>query len=94
MASLRCIKKDINYLVNEVVSDCYTALYFKDQSKREDIIAIMEEAVDFRNQMIDRANHPAEKKSKSLVRKHYQQMRRDMMRQIDALFEKLSAICK
>ena len=59
MASLRCIKKDINYLVNEVVSDCYTALYFKDQSKREDIIAIMEEAVDFRNQMIDRANHPA-----------------------------------
>ena len=40
MASLRCIKKDINYLVNEVVSDCYTALYFKDQSKREDIIAI------------------------------------------------------
>ena len=79
MASLRGIKNDIDYLVSEVISDCYMALYFNDQSKRE---------------MIQRANHPADKQNKSLVKKHYAQMRRDMMTRIDALFGKLSDICK
>jgi hypothetical protein len=58
MASLRGIKNDIDYLVSEVISDCYMALYFNDQSKREGIVAVIEEAVDFRNEMIQRANHP------------------------------------
>ena len=44
--------------------------------------------------MIHRANHPADKQNKSLVKKHYAQMRRDMMTRIDALFGKLSDICK
>ena len=54
----------------------------------------LREAVDFRNEMIQRANHPADKQNKSLVKKHYAQMRRDMMTRIDALFGKLSDICK
>ena len=94
MASLRGIKNDIDYLVSEVISDCYMALYFNDQSKREGIVAVIEEAVDFRNEMIQRANPPADKQNKSLVKKHYAQMRRDMMTRIDALFGKLSDICK
>ena len=94
MASLRGIKNDIDYLVSEVISDCYMALYFNDQSKREGIVAVIEEAVDFRNEMIQRANNPADKQNKSLVKKHYAQMRRDMMTRIDALFGKLSDICK
>ena len=94
MASLRGIKNDIDYLVSEVISDCYMALYFNDQSKREGIVAVIEEAVDFRNEMIQRANHPADNQNKSLVKKHYAQMRRDMMTRIDALFGKLSDICK
>ena len=55
---------------------------------------MIEEAVEFRNELFVRANHPADKKNKSLVRKHYAQMRRDMMSRVDAMFEKLSGICK
>ena len=36
MASLRRVKKDIDYLVSEVVYDCYLALYF--HSERRDAI--------------------------------------------------------
>ena len=60
----------------------------------EQIVALIEEAVEFRNELFVRANHPADKKNKSLVRKHYAQMRRDMMSRVDAMFEKLSGICK
>lgn len=94
MASIRRIKRDIDFLANEVISDCYMALYFNDGAKREQIVAVIEEAVEFRNELFVRANHPADKKNKSLVRKHYAQMRREMMSRVDAMFEKLSGICK
>ena len=94
MASIRGIKSDIDYLANEVISDCYMALYFNPEEKRPEIIAVIEETVDFRNEMIYKANHPAEKRNPSLVKKHYAQMRRDMMSRIDGLFSKLSEICK
>ena len=49
MASIRRIKRDIDFLANEVISDCYMALYFNDGAKREQIVAVIEEAVEFRN---------------------------------------------
>lgn len=94
MASVRIIKNDIDYLVSEIISDCYMALYFNKEDKRKDIIVIIEEAVAFRNEMYHRANNPADKKNRSLVKKHYAQMRRDMMKQVDAMFDKLSTICQ
>jgi len=94
MASVRGIKNDIDYLVSEIVSDCYIALYINGEGKRKDIIAVMEAAVAFYNDMYQRANHPADKKNKSLVKKHYAQMRRDMMTKVDDMFEKLSKACK
>lgn len=94
MASLRGIKNDIDYLVSEIISDCYVALYFNDESKRERIVALIEEAVEFRNEMFVKANHPADKQNKTLVKKHYSQMRRDMMARVDAMFAELSTICK
>ena len=65
-----------------------------DPGIHESLRAVIEEAVEFRNELFVRANHPADKKNKSLVRKHYAQMRRDMMSRVDAMFEKLSGICK
>ncbi len=95
MASIRGIKNDIDYLASEVISDCYVALYFdRDEKKRKDIIALIEEAVAQRNALYERVNNPADKKNASLVRKHYAAIRRDMMSGVDAMFEKLSEICK
>ena len=94
MASIRRIKRDIDFLANEVISDCYMALYFNDDAKREQIVAVIEEAVYFRTELFVRATLQADKKNRSLVRKHYAQMRREMMSRVDAMFEKLSGICK
>lgn len=93
MASIRGIKKDIDYLVSEVLNDSYMALYFN-QDKHEKIVPVIEEAVEFRNGLFERVNNAPEKNNKSLVRKHYSQIRRDMMEGVDGLFKKLSDICK
>ena len=70
MASLRLIKKDVDYLISAVVADCYTCLLIGHKSN-EEVVKIIEEAVEARNQFIDKINHPAEKKNRKLVKKHY-----------------------
>ncbi len=67
---MRKIKRDIDFLANEVISDCYMALYFNDGAKREQIVAVIEEVVEFRNELFVRANHPGgQKKNKGLMQK-------------------------
>lgn len=91
MASLRKIKKDIDYLVNEVVFDCYLALYFHEE-KKDEIVNVMQDAVDLRNELFEMVNNPAEKHNRSLVRKHYAFVKNQMFDRIDGLFEKLSKV--
>jgi len=55
---------------------------------------VIEEAVAMRNNLYEKVNNPADKQNKSLVRKHYAQIRRDMISGTDDLFRKLSDICK
>ena len=93
MASIRGIKNEIDYLVSEVISDGYMALYFNVE-KRDAIVSVIEEAVAMRNNLYEKVNNPADKQNKSLVRKHYAQIRRDMISGTADLFRKLSDICK
>jgi predicted HAD superfamily phosphohydrolase len=93
MASLRKLKRDINYLMDEVVTDSYLSLWFHPEHK-DAIVNVIRDAVDLRNTLYDRANNPIEKKSSSLVRKHYAAVRRDMFEGIDRLFVRLSEVGK
>lgn len=93
MASVRMIKKDIEYLAEQVLSDCCLSTYFHPEKKKA-ILSIMQEVVDLRNNLFDRVNHPVEKHNKSLVKKHYAQVRKDLFLNIDELFKKLSDQCK
>lgn len=93
MGSRRQLKKEIDYLVSEVVSNCYTCLYFNPNKNRGDIFGIIEEAIEVRNELFSKMR-PAEKNNTSLVKKHYAAVRNDMMVRIDELFGKLSAACK
>ena len=87
------LKRDIDYLMDEVVTDSFLSLYFHPEH-REEIMGVIRDAVDLRNSLYDRANNPIEKRSTSLVRKHYAAVRRDMFDGIDGLFVRLSGIGK
>ena len=93
MASLRDIKKEIDYVVNEVVYDCYLSLGFH-ADKQSEIIAVMQGAVDMRNDLIELVNNPAEKHNPSLVRKHYAYVRQQLVEKSEELWGQLSEICK
>lgn len=91
MANLRQLKKEIDYILEEVVFDCDMAMCFQ-PSKEKEIFEVMQEAVAVRNNLYSKAMNPAEPHNRSLVRKHYAALRAEMNDAFGALFEKLSAI--
>ena len=91
MANLRVLKKQIDYCLEEVVFDCDMAICFQ-PSKEVEIMNLMQEAVEMRNAFFKKAMNPAEPHNKSLVRKHYAALRREIAAGFGAMCEKLSAI--
>ncbi|MCC8089466.1 MAG: hypothetical protein LIO79_09450 [Rikenellaceae bacterium] len=93
MASRRNLKKDIDYLAGEVIANSYSCLYFNPERNRNEVIKIIEDAVELRNLLFSRIK-PEEKNNRSLVKKHYAAIRNDLLTGIDGLFERLSETCK
>ena len=91
MANLRILKKEIDYRLEEFVFDCEMAIYFQ-PSREEAIVELMEKAVELRNVLYYKANHPTEPKNASLVKNYYSAFRADMVSSYGSLFKELSAL--
>lgn len=61
MASKRLIKKNLNNMIFEVVEESFDVQYF-DKSKREKTEVLITEAVNYRNDMIEKINAAKTKK--------------------------------
>ena len=92
MANLRVLKKEIDYRLEEFVFDCEMAAFMQ-PNKEEQIVALMQKSVELRNVLYCKAMNPAEPKNRSLTKKHYAALRRDMEGSFEGLFNDLSEVC-
>ena len=92
MASIRDLKKDIDYLVYELISDCFTAMAVQPGDKSDDLAEIVGEAVKLRNDLFSRVKHPGGKEDPKLMKQYYTKVRVDLLEGMDKLFEQLSKI--
>ncbi|MDR1225614.1 MAG: hypothetical protein LBK47_01785 [Prevotellaceae bacterium] len=90
MGNLRTIKKDVDFLVNEVIADCYLHLHFHAGKSDEAVEGILLEAVNLRNSLFERINSQPEKKAKQ----HYAAISKDLLEGVDGLFRKMSQLTK
>jgi len=94
MASVKNLKKDIDFLFFEFISDCFLFTSIHTGEKRTEVQNLIEEAVAMRNEFIDRVNHPAGKDNPALVKAYYNTVSKDLLEKVDGYFEKLSDISK
>ena len=90
MASKRDLKKDIDYLVFELLSDCFIYSDMHPGEKTEELAAIIADAVDFRNDLIARVNNPDGKDNPKIVKSYYRKVSQDLLTGVDKLFTRLS----
>lgn len=92
MANKREIKKDVDFLVGEVISDCYTYLLINGEKNRDSVIEIISEIVDTRNDLISRVNNQDKSLDTKQVKAHYKAINADLLGAIDQSFSKLSKL--
>lgn len=94
MASVRDLKKDIDYLLYEVISDCFTYSEVHSGQNTGKVSKIINDAVDLRNDLIARVNNPDGKDNPKLVKAYYKTVKKDLLSGADKLFSRLSNLSK
>jgi hypothetical protein len=94
MASVRGLKKNIDSLVFEVISDCFVYSGVHPDNKSDEVTAIITDAVSFRNDLIARVNNPDGKDNPKIVKAYYKSVEKDLISGVDKLFKRLSSLPK
>ena len=93
MASRRKLKKDIDFLTFEVISDCYNYTYLH-SGNEEKVMDIVKEMVANRNSLIARVNHPDGKNNAKIVKAYYKSIFNELILNVDTSFTNLSKLIK
>lgn len=92
MASIKNIKKDIDFLVDEVISDSFLCLSLNPGKKNEEIIAVINEIAEKRNDLFDRINDVPKSGKRQDIKAHFKAIYDDLFEKVDSSFDKLSKV--
>ncbi len=87
MASIRDLKKDINYLASEIVTEAYVRKMIFSDIKDDEFKKVIADAIDFRNELIARINHPDGKSDPKKVKAYFKDIRNEMDQKFSELVE-------
>lgn len=94
MASVKNLKKDINYVMSQVLNDCFQILEYNSKVDSIEIMKTAEGVVQKLQEFRIRAQHPDGKEDPKLIKKYYKNLTFEMLKTADRNFEKLSAEVK
>jgi hypothetical protein len=94
MATVRRLKKEIEFMSSQLIGDCIDFLDTFEDKKDTSVLSIIEEAVLLNNEMLDRACHPDSKENARLVKQHYRTLKTDFIKGLDQAYGKLEGLIK
>lgn len=92
MASIRNLKKDIDYLISELVVDCLSYVNLHAKADKEEAFKIIEEALSVRVKMRELANHPDGKDNPKLVKAHFKNTVEKLIQAVENGYERLEKL--
>ncbi len=78
MASIRILKKDINILTYDLLTECYVYKHYNDGVTEDRFDEVIKKIVYLRNDLILRANHPETDAESQNLKDHYRKIREDL----------------
>ena len=87
--NVRVFKKDIDFMIDEFLSDALISLNFShDEEKENQIMGLVNEAIDLRNDIYHQINHP----DKENIKAYFNKLHKDFFSGLDKTYDKLSAV--
>jgi hypothetical protein len=88
MASIKNLKKDINYVLGDIIEECYTWELLNPKADTKKSEAIIEEAIETFDTMIDMIN----KKDVENKKSHFKTVEKELQAKATALIEKVNKL--
>lgn len=90
MSTRRDLKKDINSMVFQVVSECFSLMDYSPELNQESISNILLEAIELRNELAFSVNHYNNLKSRREVRDLFKKIIADLFEKNVEFIERLN----
>lgn len=93
MASIKRLKKDIDYLTFSVIADCFNYSIISGKNN-EQVSGIVKDIIATRNSLRDRISEGKRLADKKEIKNHYKAIFKDLLISADGAFTKLSEVVK
>jgi hypothetical protein len=90
MASIRDLKKDINILASEIITEAYVRKMIFDNINDDDFKIVISDSIDFRNELIEKINHPDGKDDSKKVKDFFNGVRSEMKKRFSELVDSVN----
>lgn len=92
MASIKELKKDINYLIDEVIGTCMLHQYLIGNEKQKELDALIDELINYREALIQKVNNPDTEEGKRKLRSYYRSLQEELVEKVNASFEQIHGL--
>ncbi|MDX9920861.1 MAG: hypothetical protein RB289_12930 [Paludibacter sp.] len=92
MASRRKLKKTINYVSTELMTEVYFRVLLSGKSDDAKVEALSVEIADLNDRFILRAGHPDGKNNSAIVKAYFRKLFSDWQNAVDAIIKKLDEL--
>ena len=89
MASCRDIKKDINFLANQMLNECFSFMEYSPVNNQENVLDILHDVEQLRRNLLYKVNNPSEN---GCIKEHYRNIITEMYDMNMKLLEELSSL--
>ena len=89
MTSRRRLKKEIDYVVSDLILDCFTYTSLYEKSNDDAALLIVQDTLNLRNDLRNKANHPEQKETSVSIKSYYDDIAKALLEGVDAGYGKL-----
>lgn len=92
MASRQRLKKEIDYMVSDLILDCFTYTSMYQKPDDEEAMKIVQDILVIRNNLRDQVNHPEKKDKSQTVKNYFDNIAQTLIGGVDEGYEKLGKL--
>ena len=92
MASRQRLKKEIDYVVSDLILDCYTFINMRAKTENEDVLQIVQETLNLRGDLFHQVNHPENKTETQTVKNYFDNIAKVLIDTVEESYVKLGKL--
>jgi len=92
MASRQRLKKEIDYVVSDLILDCFTFINMRAKAENEDVLQIVQESLNLRGDLLNQVNHPENKPETQSVKNYFDNIAKVLIDTVEESYVKLGKL--